>query len=59
MLGPNDYKKSRFYQEAVKEGRREQLRESVRQMASSGCDAERISFLLETHIRVVNKLLKS
>jgi len=67
MLELNDYRKSRFYQEARKDGIEEgeakgkatMLRENIQQMASNGCDAKQISQLLGVDIKIVRKMLKS
>ncbi len=63
MLELDDYRKSRFYQEArqdgIDEGKTEMLRENIRQMASKGCDAKQISQLLGVDLKIVKKTLKS
>ena len=67
MLELDDYRKSRFYQEARQdgidegktEGKTEMLRENIQKMASKGCEAKQISHLLGVDIKIVRKILKS
>ncbi len=66
MLGLNDYKKSRFYQEArqdgidegIEKGRQDELQENIRKMASKGFDAKQISDVLDIDVKIVRKNLK-
>lgn len=63
MLDLEDYRKSRFYQEAkqdgVDEGKAESVAEFVLRLATKGYDAKQISELVGSELKTVRKILKS
>jgi predicted transposase YdaD len=59
MLELDDYRKSRFYQEARKDGIDEGKAEVIHRMASKGFDVKQISDLVGVEVKIVKKVLKS
>ena len=63
----DDYRKSRFYQEArqdgieegVAKGKAKGMAEIIQRMASKGLDVNQISELVGVDIKIVKKILKS
>jgi predicted transposase/invertase (TIGR01784 family) len=71
MLELDDYRQSKFYQEArqdgvgegiekgIQQGKEQLLKELILRMASNGRDAKQISEELGIDLKVIRKILKS
>ncbi len=59
MLDLEDYRKSRFYQGGVEEGKTENRAEVVHRMAAKGYDVKEIADVVGVDVKTVKKILKS